>query len=48
MNKARKKKRRKKKSRNFPPLTPPTSKGIMSDRDARSANTGGELLALVW
>jgi len=25
-----------------------TSKGIMSDRDARSANTGGELLALVW
>jgi small subunit ribosomal protein S8 len=25
-----------------------TSKGLMSDRDARSANTGGELLALVW
>ena len=25
-----------------------TSKGIMSDRDARTANTGGELLALVW
>lgn len=25
-----------------------TSKGIMSDRDARAANTGGELLALVW
>ena len=25
-----------------------TSRGIMSDRDARSANTGGELLALVW
>ena len=25
-----------------------TSKGIMSDRDARSSNTGGELLALVW
>jgi small subunit ribosomal protein S8 len=25
-----------------------TSKGIMSDREARSSNTGGELLALVW
>jgi len=25
-----------------------TSKGLMSDRDARSAHTGGELLALVW
>jgi small subunit ribosomal protein S8 len=25
-----------------------TSKGLMSDRDARQANTGGELLALVW
>jgi small subunit ribosomal protein S8 len=25
-----------------------TSKGIMSDRTARSTNTGGELLALVW
>jgi small subunit ribosomal protein S8 len=25
-----------------------TSKGIMSGRDARTANTGGELLALVW
>lgn len=25
-----------------------TSKGLMSDRDARAANTGGELLALVW
>ena len=25
-----------------------TSKGIMSDRDARASNTGGELLALIW
>ena len=25
-----------------------TSKGIMSGRDARTANTGGELLALIW
>jgi small subunit ribosomal protein S8 len=25
-----------------------TSKGLMTDRDARRANTGGELLALVW
>jgi small subunit ribosomal protein S8 len=25
-----------------------TSKGIMSDRQARQAQTGGELLALVW
>jgi small subunit ribosomal protein S8 len=25
-----------------------TSNGLMSDRDARQANTGGELLALVW
>lgn len=25
-----------------------TSKGIMSDRTARTTNTGGELLALVW
>jgi|SRR4029453_8629925 small subunit ribosomal protein S8 len=25
-----------------------TPKGLMSDRDARSANLGGELLALVW
>lgn len=25
-----------------------TSRGLMSDRQARSANTGGELLALVW
>jgi small subunit ribosomal protein S8 len=25
-----------------------TSKGIMSDRQARQAKTGGELLALVW
>ena len=25
-----------------------TSKGLMSDRDARAAHTGGELLALVW
>ncbi|MBL0938194.1 MAG: 30S ribosomal protein S8 [Gemmatimonadaceae bacterium] len=25
-----------------------TSKGLMSGRDARAANTGGELLALVW
>jgi small subunit ribosomal protein S8 len=25
-----------------------TSRGLMSDRDARQANTGGELLALVW
>lgn len=25
-----------------------TSRGLMSDRDARAANTGGELLALVW
>jgi small subunit ribosomal protein S8 len=25
-----------------------TSKGLMSDRAARQANTGGELLALVW
>jgi small subunit ribosomal protein S8 len=25
-----------------------TSKGLMSDRDARQANTGGELRALVW
>jgi small subunit ribosomal protein S8 len=25
-----------------------TSRGVMSDKDARRANTGGELLALVW
>ena len=25
-----------------------TSRGLMSDRAARQANTGGELLALVW
>jgi small subunit ribosomal protein S8 len=25
-----------------------TPKGLMSDRDARAANLGGELLALVW
>ena len=25
-----------------------TSRGIMSDNDARKAHTGGELLALVW
>lgn len=25
-----------------------TSKGVMTDRDARAAKTGGELLALVW
>lgn len=25
-----------------------TSKGLMSDRDARAANTGGELLAFIW
>lgn len=25
-----------------------TSKGLMSDRDARQARTGGELLAYVW
>ncbi|HMI55795.1 MAG TPA: 30S ribosomal protein S8, partial [Gemmatimonadaceae bacterium] len=25
-----------------------TSKGVMSDRQARQARTGGELLALVW
>ena len=25
-----------------------TSHGVMSDKDARRANTGGELLALVW
>ena len=25
-----------------------TSKGLMSDRDARQARTGGELVALVW
>jgi small subunit ribosomal protein S8 len=25
-----------------------TSRGVMSDRQARAANTGGELLALVW
>jgi small subunit ribosomal protein S8 len=25
-----------------------TSKGIMSDREARQSRTGGELLALVW
>ena len=25
-----------------------TSKGLMSDRQARQARTGGELLALVW
>lgn len=25
-----------------------TSKGLMSDREARHARTGGELLALVW
>jgi len=25
-----------------------TSRGLMSDRDARKSNTGGELLALVW
>jgi small subunit ribosomal protein S8 len=25
-----------------------TPKGLMSDRDARKANLGGELLALVW
>lgn len=25
-----------------------TSRGVMSDREARAARTGGELLALVW
>jgi small subunit ribosomal protein S8 len=25
-----------------------TPKGLMSDRDARSARMGGELLAVVW
>ena len=25
-----------------------TSKGLMSDREARQARTGGELLAVVW
>jgi small subunit ribosomal protein S8 len=25
-----------------------TSKGLMSGRDARASNTGGELLALIW
>jgi small subunit ribosomal protein S8 len=25
-----------------------TPKGLMSDRDARAANLGGELLAVVW
>lgn len=25
-----------------------TSRGVMSDADARKANTGGELVALVW
>jgi small subunit ribosomal protein S8 len=25
-----------------------TSKGVMSDRQARQARTGGEILALVW
>jgi small subunit ribosomal protein S8 len=25
-----------------------TSKGLMSDREARQARTGGELLARVW
>ena len=25
-----------------------TSRGLMSDADARKSNTGGELLALVW
>jgi small subunit ribosomal protein S8 len=25
-----------------------TSKGLMSDRQARQARTGGEILALVW
>jgi small subunit ribosomal protein S8 len=25
-----------------------TSRGVMSDQDARRSNTGGELLALVW
>ena len=25
-----------------------TPKGLMSDREARSANLGGELLAVVW
>jgi small subunit ribosomal protein S8 len=25
-----------------------TPKGLMSDRDARSANLGGELLAVIW
>jgi small subunit ribosomal protein S8 len=25
-----------------------TSQGLMSDRQARQANTGGELLAIVW
>lgn len=25
-----------------------TSKGIMTDKDARSANVGGEVLAFVW
>jgi small subunit ribosomal protein S8 len=25
-----------------------TSRGLMSDREARAAHTGGELLALVW
>ena len=25
-----------------------TSKGIMTDKDARKANVGGEILAFVW
>jgi small subunit ribosomal protein S8 len=25
-----------------------TPKGLMSDRDARAANLGGELLAVIW
>jgi small subunit ribosomal protein S8 len=25
-----------------------TPRGLMSDRDARTANLGGELLAVVW
>ena len=25
-----------------------TSRGVMSDRDARSANVGGEILAAIW
>ena len=25
-----------------------TPKGLMTDRDARSANLGGELVALIW